>query len=52
MTNHVHLLATPSAAGAAYFYPYFYAYATVEMRTSLQQNLQDVTAHRSVCPAE
>lgn len=36
---------------AAYLYPYFYAYATLAMSSSLQQNLRNPTVGRSVCPA-
>jgi hypothetical protein len=40
------------ANSAAYFYPYFYANATVGMSAGMQQKLLDATAHRSVCPAK
>jgi predicted outer membrane repeat protein len=56
--------ATPTAVGlsgagsdpncglsAIYFYPYFYAFATVGMSAGLQQKLQNPTVGRSVCPA-
>jgi hypothetical protein len=39
------------ASSAAYFYPYFYAYATVGMSAGLQQKLKNPTVGQSVCPA-
>lgn len=35
----------------AYFYPYFYAFATLGMSAGLQQKLQGPTVRQSVCPA-